>query len=146
MASRKRASSAATALGACSALTAKQMECSLLAWLIMITLTPASRTVPKMLLAVPGTPTMPVPSTLISVTFSIVANPFTSPCVVRLLAVRCARGRKRVRRRQPHAPRLTTLLHHRRGGGAASPYPSRHVTRAPVDPGALREGTMLRGD
>ena len=78
MASRKRASSAATALGACSALTAKQMECSLLAWLIMITLTPASRTVPKMLLAVPGTPTMPVPSTLISVTFSMVAKPFTS--------------------------------------------------------------------
>ena len=44
-----------------AALTAKQMDCSDEAWLIMMTLMLASRTVLKMLLAMPGTPTMPVP-------------------------------------------------------------------------------------
>jgi len=43
----------------------------------MITLTPASRTVPKMADAMPGTPTIPVPSTLMRHTSSIVAKPFT---------------------------------------------------------------------
>lgn len=46
---------------ASSCRTAKQTLCSELAWEIMITFTPASRTVLKMVLAVPGTPTMPVP-------------------------------------------------------------------------------------
>ena len=52
-----------TAASASVDLTAKQTECSEDAWLIMMTLTPASRTVVKMALAVPCTPTMPVPCT-----------------------------------------------------------------------------------
>lgn len=44
-------------------LTAKQMLCSLLAWEIMMTFTLASLTALKMVLAVPGTPTIPVPCT-----------------------------------------------------------------------------------
>jgi hypothetical protein len=41
-------------------LTAKQTECSLDAWLIMMTFAFASRTVLKIALAVPCTPTMPI--------------------------------------------------------------------------------------
>ncbi len=41
--------------------TAKQTECSEEAWEIMLTFTSASRMVEKMVLAVPGTPTIPVP-------------------------------------------------------------------------------------
>ena len=52
-----------TACSASEALTAKHTECSEDAWLIMMTFTPASRTVLKMVDAVPGTPTMPVPCT-----------------------------------------------------------------------------------
>jgi hypothetical protein len=53
MLSAKRLRSTATARSPSLALTAKQMECSLLAWLIMITLTPASRTVLNTALAMP---------------------------------------------------------------------------------------------
>ena len=69
--------------------TAKQTECSEDAWLIMTTLQLASRMVPKMAAAVPCTPTIPVPSTLISATLSIVAKPFTMTGPVRSTSV-CA--------------------------------------------------------
>jgi len=52
-----------TAASASDDFTAKHTECSEDAWLIMMTLTPASRTVEKIVLAVPCTPTMPVPCT-----------------------------------------------------------------------------------
>ena len=55
--------------------TAKQIECSLEACEINTTLHPASLTVWNTALAVPGTPTIPVPSTLIKQTSSIVARP-----------------------------------------------------------------------
>ena len=55
--------------------TAKQIECSLEACEIITTLHPASLTVWNTALAVPGTPTIPVPSTLIKQTSSIVARP-----------------------------------------------------------------------
>jgi hypothetical protein len=54
MLSAKRFLSTATAVSPSLALTAKQMLCSLLAWLIMITFTPASRTVLNTALAIPA--------------------------------------------------------------------------------------------
>lgn len=59
--SAKRLLRARTAAWPSACLTAKQMDCSLDAWLIMMMLMLASRTVEKMVLAMPGTPTMPVP-------------------------------------------------------------------------------------
>ena len=61
------------------------MECSEDAWEIITTLHPASRTVWNTALAVPGTPTIPVPSTLMRHTSSMVARPvmkLTSPDAV----------------------------------------------------------------
>ena len=114
MALAKRASSASTARSAWSLVQAKQMECSDDACEIMTTLTPASRTHEKMLDAVPGTPTMPVPSTLISVTFSMVANPFTSALegerAPTAAAARCsARSGRYSAMRVPGAERLKKL-------------------------------------
>jgi hypothetical protein len=54
MLSAKRFLSTATAVSPSLAFTAKQMLCSLLAWLIMITFTPASRTVLNTALAIPA--------------------------------------------------------------------------------------------
>mmetsp|Transcript_23921 Transcript_23921/g.74814 ORF Transcript_23921/g.74814 Transcript_23921/m.74814 type:complete len:215 (+) Transcript_23921:1327-1971(+) len=78
-ASAKRSLMAATAWSSSAERTAKQIECSEEACEIMTTLTPASRTAEKMPLAVPGTPTMPVPSTEMSVMLSMVAKPLTRP-------------------------------------------------------------------
>ena len=85
MAFSKRADSARLAASASCERTAKQMECSEDAWLIITTLHPACFTVSNTALAVPGTPTIPVPSTLIKHTSSMVARPvmkFTSPLEV----------------------------------------------------------------
>mmetsp|Transcript_23836 Transcript_23836/g.39968 ORF Transcript_23836/g.39968 Transcript_23836/m.39968 type:complete len:207 (-) Transcript_23836:1194-1814(-) len=69
--------SASTAVFAWWLFTAKQIECSEDACEIITTFTCASFIAWKTLDAVPGTPTMPVPSTLIMETSSIVAKPFT---------------------------------------------------------------------
>ena len=85
MAFSKRADSAFLAALASCDLTAKQMECSEDAWLIITTLHPACLTVSNTALAVPGTPANPVPSTLIKQTSSMVAMPvtkFTDPLAV----------------------------------------------------------------
>ena len=61
----------------------------------MTTLQVASRTVVKMAEAVPGTPTMPVPSTEMRQTLSMVAKPLTMPSpreAGRLLRVRREEG------------------------------------------------------
>src|SRR5439155_17723476 len=49
----------------CSAPTTKQMLCSLLDWLIISTETPSAATVSKTRAAMPGTPDIPAPSTVI---------------------------------------------------------------------------------
>ena len=60
---------------ACRAGTAKQIECSELACEIITTETSTACSAPKSLCETPGTPVMPVPSTLIKVISSTVANP-----------------------------------------------------------------------
>lgn len=77
MASANLLRRAATALLESDCFTANDTLCSEDAWEIMMVLTFASLMAPKMEAAVPGTPIIPAPSTLMSATFGIVANPFT---------------------------------------------------------------------
>src|SRR6185369_69990 len=57
--------------------TAKQIECSELAWEIITTETSTTRSAPNSLSATPGMPIIPVPSTLSRAISSIVAKPLT---------------------------------------------------------------------
>src|SRR5439155_731855 len=56
---------ARTAASRCASPTTKQMLCSLLDWLIISTETPSAATVSKTRAAMPGTPDIPAPSTVI---------------------------------------------------------------------------------
>ena len=60
--------------------TAKQMEYSLEAWLMRMTEMEASRMAEKRRLAMPMTPLMPAPSTLIRATLWMMEKPFTLDC------------------------------------------------------------------
>ena len=86
------------ASSACASGTAKQMECSELACEMSTTLTPTSRSAPKSRCATPGTPIIPVPSTLTRAMPSMVENPLTALAARTVAAVDARAGVRGVER------------------------------------------------